>query len=227
MKRNIFQHGEFAVWKGNTYRIKEYQTEYELYNANDAERQHPLRRIPKAEAEGRYIQNAWCDIKNVRYIAESVSGYEVTYKPYCGCEYFYSERIDQCNEIWLERRWNEGRSDIEIEDIWLSPYCMKRPSSKSFFAEPMANGGIMEVHLSSLLSFHKTAEVLSEAFGERIKINKGELKFDDEYFTTFELDGKTFGFDLDCWELVGISPRYKEDSPLIHEIVKVLNTTHP
>ena len=221
MKKKKFQQGEFAVWKNNVYRINSYQNELELFSADDTERLKPLRRIPKDEAEDRYYQLAWCDIKNVRYIADSVRGDEVTYKPHSNSEYFYSERIDQCNEIWLERR--RGEHETETEDIWLSPYCMKRPSSQKFYAEPTANGGIMEVHSNELLSFDETAKVLTEAFGDRIKINDVTALFSIEYYTTFELDGKTFDFDIDCWELVGISPKYKEDSYLIHEIVRALN----
>lgn len=221
MERIVFRKGDFIVWKDKTYRVDYYTDEYELFDVNDTEKEVPLRRIPKSEAEDHYSQFAECDIRNVRYPAVYVDGDLLFYQPHINEKNCLSVRIDETNEIWIQR--NRGVGNIEIEDIWLSPQCKERPGSQKFYAEPMANGGIMEVHLNVMLSFDETAKVLSEAFGDRIKINKGELRFDDEYFTTFELDGRTFNFDVDCWDLVGISPKYIKDSPLIHEIVKVLN----
>lgn len=225
MKDMIFPEGDFVVWQGNTYRAKSYLKEYELFDIKDVSRINPLRRIYKEQAEDYYLQYAYCNIKGVRYSADSTKNGYCLYHPHISCKYCYQERVENCNEIWLQRR----RSDrmIEIETLWFRPYCMEHPSRNKFYVEPMANQNIMTSYLNEVMSLKQTIENLHNLYGERIKMEKELILSQNDYFGQFQIDDCKFNLDMDdIWDIICISPKEKKGSSYIHEIVKYFNKLH-
>ncbi|MBE6877053.1 MAG: hypothetical protein E7496_10135 [Ruminococcus sp.] len=220
LEKRIFDTGEFVIWKNQIYRSKTYQKDYELFHLKDKNRNTPLCRIDRNQAEDAYRQFAYCELKGLRYRAVSVQDEFCEYQPFYP-DFFFRDRIEDMTEIWIQK--NRSGQKPEIETVWLRPYCMNPPSSHKFYVQKRPDMKFMLCWPEERLTFRKAVQCLKEYYQERISVLETDVPFWDTYIQKFQIDRQNFIMTLD-FGLVDITPEEKDGNPYLLEIVKYFNS---
>jgi hypothetical protein len=220
-----FLKGEFVVWDSQTYRVKSYLHEYELFSINDKKCESVIARIKRESVEDSYTAFANCDYYGIRYPAYGIRNNRCYFKKIVNHsdEYLVDIPLAEMNEVWIQR--NRSNCVPEKVEVYLNEKCVEqKPSDQIFYLEEMANGNIMTSHLDKNKDIEQTIKDLENLYGNRIQIDKPDLYLlmVDYFISRIKIDSHHFCMDYD-YGIITISPENESGNKYISEIVDCFN----